>query len=131
MSSAHFAQPYPESEHSDAGKSDSHTSDKDIEKGTQEQDRFPRTETVRFNEDKEGYITGGRVTSGAGIGMHRTLTLERPRYAQKNKVIGDFKTLSISISEGGLASADHKKRRGQKSSLKGESDSTPCKEGSH
>lgn len=121
MSSAHVAQPYPESEHSDAGKSDSQISDKDIEKAAEEQDRFPRTETVRFNEQKEGYVTGDRGISGAGIGLHRTLTFERPRYAQKNKVIGDFKTLSLSLGEGGLAADVHKRKRGQKKSLKGES----------
>lgn len=81
-------------------------------------DRFPHSETVKFNQDEEAKKAA--IISGAGIGLPRTLTLERPRYAQKNKVIGDFRTLSIQLSEGGLHSDTHRAKKGQKKSLRGE-----------
>jgi sodium/potassium-transporting ATPase subunit alpha len=103
-----------------ASESDqSHTESIDNEKDIEKADKFPRTETVRFDENnnKED-IAAEKGVSGAGIGLPRTLTFERPRYAQKNRVIGDFRTLSISLSEGGLATNGSKQKKGQKNSLK-------------
>ncbi|UZJ57002.1 hypothetical protein CBS101457_006322 [Exobasidium rhododendri] len=88
----------------------------DMEKGEKvdagEHDHFPRTETVRYNEEEEA--ANRKAVASAGIGLPRTLTLERPRFEQKNKVIGDFKTLSIQLSQGGLADGTKKSNKKKK-----------------
>ena len=92
----------------------------DVENGQEKLDALPRTDTVRFGNKGEE-AANRKVFASAGIGLPRTLTLERPRYEQKNKVIGDFRTLSVQLSQGGLASPDGKRaKRGDKKKLRGD-----------
>ena len=93
----------------------------DVEKGPDESQTIHRSDTVRFGRSASGLDMQGhrRVMSSAGIGMHRTLSLERPRFEQKNKVIGDFRTLSIQLSQDGIAAAGtHKSKKSRQKGLR-------------
>lgn len=106
---------------------------------------FTRIDTVRFGHDKqidddihlaanddEGAMQRSNEPPGDTV-MSKRLTLQRThsigslnrsRFNQSSKVIGDFRTMSIQLSQGGLAdsgkaSKKERKRGGEKKTLKG------------
>lgn len=121
----------------------------DLEKG-EAHDRFPRADTVHFGASKHNEddiqladtsdqefqtsdaIPGDQTKSSKRLTLHRTHSigsLNRGRFQQSSKVIGDFKTISIQLSQGGLADSEKaSKKRGvkrgggsEKKTLKGKS----------
>lgn len=80
----------------------------EIERAPVAFDKFPRIDTIRFDNSENEQAARNATT---GIGLPRTRTLERPRYSQSNKVIGDFRTLSIQVARADTANVDTTKEK--------------------
>lgn len=101
--------------------------DEDLKENSKKVDKFPRSDTVmtnalRFNEDSYQQEEANRRQ------LQRNRTLERthsigslgspPRASQRNRVIADFRTLSIQLEDGQKPSKEKKEKKKEKKTLK-------------